>query len=186
MIGNDVVDLQVAMTVSNWRRKGFLEKICSRSERDFILSSTDPDLQVWVLWSMKEAVYKAWNRVHRRKEYAPSTIDCVIKNEDGPEISGTVFYHENVYTTRTVTGADFVHTTAQTDCDDSRLKSCLVRHYPSDYAVYLSDHGKIPVNNIIVKDDLGIPYLWDTMLHTSAPLSISHHGIFLGIVQYEK
>ena len=62
MIGNDIVDLELAAVQSNWRRKGFLEKVFTASEREIISSGEDPDLTVWLLWSMKEAAYKAHQR----------------------------------------------------------------------------------------------------------------------------
>ena len=35
MIGNDIVDLDLARKESNWKRKGFLDKIFSLQEQQF-------------------------------------------------------------------------------------------------------------------------------------------------------
>ena len=59
MIGNDVIDLTLANQESNWKRKGFLQKLFSASEQQRILKSANPSQMVWILWSIKESVYKA-------------------------------------------------------------------------------------------------------------------------------
>ncbi|MGB7841855.1 MAG: 4'-phosphopantetheinyl transferase superfamily protein, partial [Salinimicrobium sp.] len=71
MIGNDVVDLQLASRQSNWRRKGFLEKVFSAEEQQQIIASARPDRLVWLFWSMKEAAYKA----HQRRLQLPRKIN---------------------------------------------------------------------------------------------------------------
>ena len=58
MIGNDIVDLTLAKTQSNWRRNRFLEKQFTDFEIERIVKSQHPFMQVWLFWSMKEAAYK--------------------------------------------------------------------------------------------------------------------------------
>lgn len=48
MIGNDLIDIQLAKSQSNWQRKGFLEKQFADTEIVEILSSENPFLQVWL------------------------------------------------------------------------------------------------------------------------------------------
>lgn len=80
MIGNDVVDLDLARTESNWRRAGYLEKIFTASEQNRIYSSPDPDLVVWQFWSRKEAAYKLYVRETGREGYFPKRIVCDFGN----------------------------------------------------------------------------------------------------------
>ncbi len=42
MIGNDLIDIQLAKSQSNWQRKGFLEKQFADTEIVEILSSENP------------------------------------------------------------------------------------------------------------------------------------------------
>ena len=42
MIGNDIVDLQLAKKQSNWQRKGFLDKQFTVSEQEEIARSKNP------------------------------------------------------------------------------------------------------------------------------------------------
>ena len=55
MIGNDVIDLQLAAVQSNWQRPGFREKIVTEGENHLIDAAEDPFQTVWRLWSMKES-----------------------------------------------------------------------------------------------------------------------------------
>ena len=64
MIGNDVVDLNLAKTQSNWERKGFLGKIFTKKEQEFIFNTKSSFEMVWLLWSMKESAYKIYFKKH--------------------------------------------------------------------------------------------------------------------------
>lgn len=62
MIGNDVIDILQTRRESNWRRRGFIAKLFNDEEQLLIEKSTDPESMLWILWSMKEAAYKVYNR----------------------------------------------------------------------------------------------------------------------------
>ena len=62
MIGNDIVDLVQARFQSNWKRKGFVQKIFTQKEQELIFSSKNPENMVWNLWTRKESAYKIFNR----------------------------------------------------------------------------------------------------------------------------
>lgn len=74
MIGNDVVDLILAKTESNWRRKGFLDKLYTASEQSLIQNANNQDEMVWLLWSIKESVYKAYQRINYNHGFYPIKI----------------------------------------------------------------------------------------------------------------
>lgn len=82
MIGNDLVDLQLAVKESNWQRKGYLDKVCTAEEQQLILTSTNPLVTFWTLWSMKESVYKITNRITGIRNYSPTSYNCTILQED--------------------------------------------------------------------------------------------------------
>ena len=71
MIGNDIVDLELARKESNWKRKGFLDKIFAKNEQLLIFNAENPDTMVWNLWSRKEAAYKIYNRQTQIRGYFP-------------------------------------------------------------------------------------------------------------------
>ena len=116
MIGNDVVDLKAAAVQSNWRRKGFLEKIFSAEEQELISSAPEPHQMVWLLWSMKEAAYKA----HQREFLLPRKLNwrdynCRITETSETAASGVVEIKKNSYFTASEINQDFVYTSAAKD-----------------------------------------------------------------------
>lgn len=113
MIGNDVVDLLAASGQSNWRRKGFFEKVFSKEEQATILFATDQNLLVWLLWSMKEAAYKA----HQRQFKLPRTLnwlrqECKITSLHRHSASGIVEIGEHSYYTSSDLRSQAIHTSA--------------------------------------------------------------------------
>ena len=76
MIGNDIIDLALALKESNWKRKGFLDKIFTKNEQLLILNTQNPEVMVWNLWSRKEAAYKIYNRQTGIRGYFPLQLEC--------------------------------------------------------------------------------------------------------------
>ena len=112
MIGNDIIDLSIATTQSNWRRKGYLEKIFHESERLMILESEDPDLMVWILFSMKEAAYKIYSRANKIRAYIPGKFICSEICFNETIITGLVHCEENIYHTNSKISGSRLHTIA--------------------------------------------------------------------------
>ncbi|RNC88100.1 MAG: 4-phosphopantetheinyl transferase family protein [Winogradskyella sp.] len=83
MVGNDIVDINLAQQQSNWQRPRFLEKLFSQRERDRIYNSKTPFLMVWRLWSMKEAAYKLYTQLYPSRFYNPKGFECFIKGDSG-------------------------------------------------------------------------------------------------------
>lgn len=159
MIGNDIVDLDLAKNESNWKRKGFLNKIFTFQEQAIIHNNTNPELMVWNLWSRKEAAYKIYNRETGISGYFPSRLQCHNVNE----ISGTV------------TIDDFVFHT-QTQITDAYIYSIAVSKIDFFYKINTLE----TLENI--KKENGIPYILDTTSNTIFPVSITHHGRFQKII----
>ena len=93
-IGNDIVDLNLAKTQSNWQRKGFLEKQFTQKEQNEILNAENPFLKVWLFWSMKEAAYKCYTQKFKERFFAPQKFECsLIFKEAGTVVfEGVTFY----------------------------------------------------------------------------------------------
>ncbi len=112
MIGNDIVDLQLAKTQSNWQRPKFIEKIFSKNEQDFIRQSPNPELEVWKLWSRKEAAYKIYNRETGIRGFFPWKLECSTVEFCDGKFVGTVSIDGKIYFTETLVNDDFVYTIA--------------------------------------------------------------------------
>lgn len=155
MIGNDIVDLRLARTQSNWQRPKFLQKIFTIKERNYIKQSENPELEVWKLWSRKEAAYKIYNRETGIRGYFPWNLECSIAEICGEKFLGSVSIDNKIYFTETVVTEDYVYTIA--------TKSLGI----FDKIIGLNFEQKI------IKVD-GLPFTKTGM----KSVSITHHGRF--------
>lgn len=165
MIGNDVIDLELARSQSNWKRKGFLEKIFTSNEQRLILDSADPELMVWAFWSRKESAYKIFNRQTALRLYNPKQFECsAMQYADGfhyGEVNnGGIIYHS-----RTEIHSRFIHTVVVENKDDFRVV----------------DHCE---SGIEIRKRNNIPFMADAHGAFIKPISISHHGIYKRIVSF--
>lgn len=108
MIGNDVVDLDLAKTQSNWKRKGFLDKIFTHEEQNCILNAVHPEEMVWNLWSRKEAVYKIIMQRGGKCGYYPLKIKCTRCTTE----NGIVTFENEKFYTKTILYPNYIYTLA--------------------------------------------------------------------------
>ncbi len=155
MIGNDIVDLQLAKTQSNWQRPKFLEKIFTANEREFIRQSAKPELEVWKLWSRKEAAYKIFNRETGIRGYFPWKLVCSIDEFSGGKFLGKVIIGDKIYFTETIQNDEFVYTIA------------------ANSLVVINSIIEINPAERIIKVE-GLPFTESGR----KPVSITHHGRF--------
>jgi len=165
MIGNDIIDLKLAARQSNWKRKGFLDKIFTTVEQNTINSNTKPELMVWLLWSMKEAAYKIYNRETGHRGYFPHLLSCTLTSYSDNSYKGFVNYKDKSYYTSTEISDDMLHTVAV------------------ENVVNLNNINSIERASV-TKDKSGIPYLITEK--GLIPISISHHGRFSKTVKVKR
>ena len=158
MIGNDIIDLELSRKESNWKRRGFLEKIFSFQEQQLIHYAPNPELMVWNLWSRKEAAYKIYNRYTGIKGYFPSLLQCYYDNEN----SGKVVLDDFVFYTRTQVMDNYIYSIAVSETD-----------------LFFKIKSVETIKNI--KKNNGVPYIIDAA-NTIQPVSITHHGRFQKII----
>lgn len=159
MIGNDIIDLDLARKESNWERKGFLEKIFSDHEQALIHNDSNPELMVWNLWSRKESAYKIYNRFTGIRGYFPWLLQCSYDDQN----SGRVAINDFVFYTRTEIMDNYIYSIAV-----------------SETAVFDKIKPLETVEN--VKKENGIPYILDLASNMIQPVSITHHGRFKRII----
>ena len=155
MIGNDIVDLALARKESNWKRKGYLEKIFTKEEQLLISHSQNPGNMVWNLWSRKEAVYKIYNRETQIRKFNPLELVCF----DTHLIIGKVIYEGHIYFVKTEVTDEYIHSVAVTNAD----------HF---------DKIKRVDSKIKVEKQNGLPFILNIENQVLKPISISHHGRF--------
>lgn len=154
MAGNDIVDLARAKEESNWRRKGYLEKIFTADEQFLISTAEDPEIMVWLLWSMKESVYKAYTSGKKIRTFAPAAISCHNLVVHEKMATGAVSYQQQAYFTCSSIAEKYIHTLA------AREKNILDR-----VQVQISPY-----------DPLNSGY------RATNPISVSHHGDYLALI----
>lgn len=159
MIGNDIVDLKLAKVQSNWKRKGFLDKIFTINEQNIIHKSLNPAIEIWKLWTRKEAAYKVFNRQTGIRGYFPRKLECSTEEIKSESSDGFVVIDDAKYYTKTFVNKNFVYSIASNSIEN--LKKIRLVH---------------PDEKIIKINDL--PYTQ----HSKKPVSITHHGQFERIV----
>lgn len=181
MIGNDIVDLNLAKTESNWKRNGFLEKIFTEKEQEFINYAKSSFEMVWLLWSMKESAYKIFFKQHSLQFFAPKRFECDINTS-----RNTVKIDDMVYDTTSTISNNSIHTIANLTTAKSIITDCFklennryeVQHYTT-YNNLKKEAAKqfnIPISHIdIKKNQFGIPII-DQL--PKIQISISHHGFY--------
>ena len=183
MIGNDVIDLQLAAIQSNWQRPGFREKVFTNAEVRLIDGAEDPFRTVWRLWSMKESGYKAYLRLHPKRFFDPKKMACSIA-ENG---SGQVRVGGYCFQTATTCEEDSLYTTAVLVKGPELLGERFtipVMEEASTYChqrlrQYCADHWSIVIEELsIAKNDQGVPRIACGSTLKSSAISISHHGRF--------
>lgn len=163
MIGNDVVDLELAQRESNWKRKGFLNKIFTDAEQILIHESEFPEQMVWSLWSRKEAAYKIVNRQTGIRLFNPIQLECVAIHQNNNFDYGTVRFHNQLLYTKTVVTSELVYTEAVVQLSD--FESIITITKPQN-----------------IQKDNGVPFYFDEKQLLLKPLSITHHGRFTKII----
>ncbi|WP_299253036.1 4'-phosphopantetheinyl transferase superfamily protein [uncultured Aquimarina sp.] len=173
MIGNDIVDLKLASVQSNWQRKGWLQKIFTESEQDRIWDAENSNHMVWKLWSMKEAAYKAHQRLFSLSpKYNPNDFICTDSN---------VMVHNYNYQTVSKQTEKYIYTIAYTDQSNfiSKVFTDKSLEYKSKLVYYIADVMNVNLSAVTLqKDRNGIPYVKIDNRVTDIAISLSSHGSF--------
>jgi len=173
MIGNDIVDLQLAEIQSDWRRKGWLQKIFTQSEQHIIEQAENKNYMVWKLWSMKEAAYKA----HQRRFLLPP-----IYNPWEYVCTDTkVTIHNYQYKTVSKSSKKYIHTVAYLENSNFISKVCINTsdQYKNKLKQYIAKKHKTQSSAIhIYKDENGIPNIKIGEILKNIPFSLSSDGAY--------
>ena len=177
MLGNDIVDLQKAAIESNWKRKGYLNKIFTPKEQIAIHNATNPNTMVWLFWSMKEAVYKIINRQTLVRFYSPQKFECKTVVITNCTVEGLVLYNGITYFTKSDLNQNFIYSIASTEI--TYLEKINSHYLPNtkNYIPLLKQGLGIHIQ----KNLFGVPEFIDLNLKTKKSISISHHGSYLAI-----
>ena len=174
MIGNDIIDLSLAKTESNWQRKGFLEKQFTANEQQLVLEATNSFVMVWKLWSMKEAAYKIYTQQHVVRFFAPKKFECKLISVK----EGVVCFESHKFYTKSIVNKHYIFTKASLE-KEMRSYSEMVSPHEIDKMIKekLKDITACPISGIVQKKSKnGAPNYYYNKSPLIKSCSISHHG----------
>lgn len=192
MLGNDIVDCNVARSEGKHNNRRWLDKLFTLQEQAYISSSLNVFYMSWVLWSMKEAAYKANQRlVKHPPKFNPKSNLCsfINKSQDlilsdlkyPKKMNGLVQIEYKKFKTHTVIHSDYIHTTACVSGTSIKPISN-VTDYGSSQTLFqdylISQSCPNPEAYSVKKDQNGIPSVYLKNKFTPIITSFSHHGKF--------
>jgi phosphopantetheinyl transferase (holo-ACP synthase) len=184
MIGNDVVDLQLAKTQSNWQRKGFLEKQFTDFEQTEILNSKNPFLQVWLFWSMKEAAYKCYVQEFQKRFFAPKKFSCKTVSDT----KGIVEINNLKYRIKYLLSDNYIYSVAF-KIENKKMVSELFFIEKNQSQTKITNTKLLtffPKETTVQKNEFGVPYLYQNNIKLPVVISTSHHGNYGAFVISEN
>ncbi|TRO66474.1 4'-phosphopantetheinyl transferase family protein [Christiangramia sabulilitoris] len=173
MIGNDIIDLNLARTEKKSENLRILQKICTEGEIELIKSSEDPELFFWKVWSMKETAYKAHQRLFDiPRKLNPQKYECHFN--PGNKV-GLVSIDGCDYNVKLSISADSIHCHTR---DASIEVFTGVKNKDQILINFLASHYTKERTFDLRKNSQGIPSCYLHNLKKIIPLSVSHHGKF--------
>lgn len=183
MIGNDIIDIAYTKSTTDYRRKGYLEKIMNTSEQKVIRESSEPFFLTWRLWSMKEAGYKIHVNKTSNRVYNPTQLHCHIIDD----IHGKVIIEGHKYFTHSKLNENYIFTQASESPPRDMQSKVLIldkvdyqHQRQSCYSALLSAIGekrKINKKKLkVAKNSIGKPEVYFGLSKLDINVSLTHHG----------
>lgn len=112
-IGNDIVDLNDPQAKSKENNLAFLSRIFSSAEQRLISESSAPHVMLWTLWSIKEASFKAAQKLLSNIRFIPKKFSCEII--EAKSARWLCYYNSACFNVHVTTTSDYVHAVAVND-----------------------------------------------------------------------
>ena len=167
MIGNDVIDLAFQKQLfRQFKNSQLNQKIFSAQELAII--GKEDNLTLLRRWTMKEAAYKAYQRLHKLKpKFNPASIHTEIKDQK----LGFAIIANNQFKLKTDQNDDYIYTYIY----HQNAQISLRYESKDDLITKLSDYFSAQSISIS-KDSLNIPSIH--INDKSKPISLTHHGSY--------
>ena len=167
LIGNDVIDLSLKKDLfREFKSKRLNQKIFSAQELHLI--DHEDDITSLRRWTMKEAAYKAYQRLyHLKPRYNPHLIDTEIKDKT----NGIVKIDNQHFYLKTVISPDYIYSFVVTTEEYTSISFDSKAHLIKKIGHCLNTD-----NISICKDEYNIPSI--LIDNSIKPISITHHGSY--------
>ena len=179
MIGNDLIDLRLALAGTKSDNSRFLKKVFTKSEINFIRNSDNPEICIWKLWSMKETAYKVNQREFSlKRKLNPVFYECCEISEN----YGVVVAGNNCYNVQTEIKADYIHSYSANQTILQYIYHT-VDFRKDQLTSVISERFQIKKEDIQLEKNLsGVPSIRLKNAGKKFPFSMSHHGDFTAFV----
>ncbi|HKJ49515.1 MAG TPA: 4'-phosphopantetheinyl transferase superfamily protein [Christiangramia sp.] len=176
MIGNDIIDLKVARAERKSENLRFIDKVFTHNEKTAICNALDPELHLWVLWSMKEAAYKAHQRIYNiPRKLNPGSYECSYSCQAN---SGIVKIGSNEYPIKIMIKSQYIHSTTYSG---ELIQNTYINGKSSTNELLSKFLTTLSIDKDEVelyKDPNAIPSICNKNSSKILPITVSHHGNF--------
>lgn len=185
MVGNDIIDLELARQQSDWQRKGFLHKVFTQEEKSLIHSSDDPFWTVWRMWSMKESAYKLFIQTGCDRFFNPFRLSCEFHSQE----EGTVTIGKAQIYTRSKYHSRFIFTSALSNYTEE-TEHHVFRLSKSDISLQskqthqqllecIARKCNLQLHKLnIIKTGQNVPEVFCGKQRLNISVSLTHHGYY--------
>lgn len=187
--GNDIVAL-AATDPDRTSRYRFYSRILTHRELDHVAGTALPfSTFVWLLWSIKESVYKYVSRSHPRLGFAPLKIPVGQLRSRDDLFEGLIRYEQVMLYSRSFIKDDTILSVVSEEKDFASTRWGLHAIGDPDYANQSAFVRKFVVESLstvvpgahlrIVRGPDGPPEVWDRERRLDIPVSLAHHDRFV-------
>jgi phosphopantetheinyl transferase (holo-ACP synthase) len=206
--GNDIIALKT-INIARTKQQNFYRKIISASEKDLYdhhLSDNLPfDVFVWLLWSVKESVYKYLQRITPELVFSPTKIiinQLVLPacnfveqfegrgfNEDSV-YKGVINFGDHTLYSRSLINEEFIFSVVNCTDDFGHIRwgiRLIESSEPDVQSKAVRDFliqtlsTSFPGSDLLVdKSPQGYPIILKDGIEISLPVSLAHHGHYVG------
>ncbi len=181
MIGNDIVDLKLALLEDKASNLRWLNKVFVEKEIELIQNSENPNIMLWRLWSMKESAYKVAVKKSGIRAFNPKRLETEIL---GPW-QGRINSVYGVFQVSSWIAEDYIHSIASDSLDKMAIsgqKTAEISDRSTDVRRSLIEHFKEckpHFSELNIKMNEEIPYLYSANEKLPFDISLSHHGDYI-------
>jgi phosphopantetheinyl transferase (holo-ACP synthase) len=206
--GNDIIALKT-INIARTRQKFFYRKIISVSEKDLydrqLLDNLPFDVFVWLLWSVKESVYKYLQRITPELVFSPTRITITQLTlpagnfveqfegrgfDDNSVYKGVINFGDHTLYSRSLISEEFIFSVVNCtdnfghirwgiqliDSSEPDVQSKAVREFLLEKLTLL-----FPGSDLLVdKSPHGYPIILKDGLEIALPVSLAHHSHYVG------
>jgi phosphopantetheinyl transferase (holo-ACP synthase) len=206
--GNDIIALKT-INIARTKKENFYRKIISASEKDLYdrqFSDKLPlDVFVWLLWSVKESVYKYLQRITPGLVFSPTKIiinQLVLPacnfveqfegrgfNEDSV-YKGVINFGEHTLYSRSLINEEFIFSVVNCTDDFGHIRWGIQLIHSSEpdaqskavREFLIKALGPLfPGSDLLVdKSPHGYPIILKDGVEIALPVSLAHHGLYVG------